>query len=578
MTKVFSGRLLRSVTALLAVIAIIAVAAPSMQAEGYTPSFSTLKIGLAYGSGTLTSGNLQNVSGKGSGYEFGYFDKTTREFISIGATTAETKISMLRDANMTGFSGSDGFFTYTQNGTGNVTVGCYHIQLSGSYPDFASASGVASQYSGGYVKYDNGVFLACVGNYLSAADAESAIYERGFNGASITSGTKYTIAVVVTGTSNMVFEFDGGVDVALGVRPIATSEEPTQTYFKGYKYFGAFQYYRVDGENIRVINMVSIEEYIKGLVPYEMGPEWPIEAIKAQACCARTYAMAKLGAHGSLGFDLCTSEHCQVYRGAGSANARTNQAVDETAGQYITYNGQLCETYYSSSDGGATEDVENVWSHKIEYLRGVIDPYEADVASRIPNYKWTVTYTPASLTSRMQNRGYSIGTITSLTVTQFTNQGNARVVTMKDSNGKSFTIQKEDIRLVLGVNSIRLTTGGASQPGANTGDKRLYVNSSSNELSGSVYAVGADGVSQELPSGGKLYAVTGTGDTVEVGANIVQTAGSSDGKVNGVFYISGTGKGHNVGMSQWGAYSMAEYHGKTYREIISFYYTGVTIG
>ena len=581
MIKAHSRRLLRSFAAILAVCALLTLGVQNSPAKAYMPSVSALRIGLFFGGNTLASANLQNVTGYGSGFEFGYFDSTTREFISIGATTAETKLSMLRDMNMVGYNDAsdNNRYAYKQGTTGDVVVGCFHIQLSGTYSDFVSANSVASQYSDGYVKYDNGVFVVCVGAYTSNGDAQAAMSNRGLSG-SITSGSSYTIAVVVTGTNKMVFEFDGGSGTALGVRPIASGAEKPQTYFKGYRYYGGFQYYRVDGQDLRVLNIVGIEDYVKGLLPYEMSNAWPIEALKAQALCARTYAMSKLGAHGSAGFDLCTSEHCQVYRGTGAANATTDRAVDETAGEYITYDGKLCETYYSSCDGGATEDVENVWAHSIPYLRGVIDPYEADIVSRVSNYNWTVTYTPAALTTRMQNRGYNISTITSLSVERYTNNGNARVVTMKDSNGKTFTLQKEDIRLALGANSIRLTIGGGSQPGAGTGTGTgLYVNSSATVLgSDAVYAVSAGGTTQQLPSGGSIYAITGTGTTVEVGTGVVRTSGSADGKVNGVFHISGTGKGHNVGMSQWGAYSMAQHHGKTYREIINFYYTGVTIG
>ena len=578
MIKSYSHRFVRLLTAFLAILALLSLGVPTLPAKAYTPSITALRVGLFYGSNALPSANLQNVDGYGSGYEFGYFDQNTRAFISIGATTAETKLSMLRDMNMAGYVDNDGRYAYKQGTTGDVVVGCYHIQLSGNYSDFASANAVAAQYGDGYVKYDNGVFVACVGEYISSGDAQTAMSERGFSG-SIISGTSYTIAIVVTGTDKMVFEFDGGSGMALGVRPIAPAGTQTRTYFKGYQYFGAFQYYRVDGQDIRVINMVDIEDYVKGLLPYEMANNWPMEALKAQALCARTYAMRKLGAHGSSGFDLCTTEHCQVYRGGGSTNATTNRAVDETRGEYITYNGELCETYYSSSDGGATEDVENVWAYTIPYLRGVVDPYEISVASLIPSYNWTVTYTPAALTARLQSRGYNIGTVASVTVDQFTKNGNARVVTVKDTAGKTLTLQKENIRLALGANSIRLNVGGSTQPGTNTGTE-LYANSSSSALGdSSLYAIGSGGTAQQLPADGKFYAITGSGETTEVtkgsGGN---TARSVDGKVNGQFYIAGTGKGHNVGMSQWGARAMAEFHNKTYREIINFYYTGVTIG
>ena len=93
--------------------------------------------------------------------------------------------------------------------------------------------------------------------------------------------------------------------------------------------------------------------------------------------------MANLGKH--TGFDLCTTEDCQVYYGTEGANATTDAAVDQTAGQYLTYDGALCGTYYSSSDGGATENSENVWVKAVPYLRGVVDPYEANIASIAPD-------------------------------------------------------------------------------------------------------------------------------------------------------------------------------------------------
>ncbi|MDR0839353.1 MAG: SpoIID/LytB domain-containing protein [Oscillospiraceae bacterium] len=572
-------RHLRIVAALCALALLLALI-PG-RAAAYVPQTNILKIGLYYGGSALQSANLQNVAGAGSGFEFGYFDATTREFVSVGAVTYETKITMLRDANMYGYvdSSDEGRYAYRQSPTSDTVVGCFHIQVPGVYPDFYTAAVTAESYIEGFVKYDSGAFVVCTGDYVTRADAEAAIASRGIPG-SVTSGTSYTVSVVATGTGRVVFEFDAGATHALGVRPLATGGEKPQSWFKGYKYYGAFQYFRVDGQNLRVINFVDVEDYTKGLLPYEMSNTWPIEALKAQAVCARTYALSKLGAHGSSGFDLCATDHCQVYRGTGSANANTDRAVEETLGQYVTYNGALCETYYASCDGGATEDVENVWAQPLPYLRGVIDPYEVDIASRVSKYNWTVTYTPAELTSRLQGRGYSCGTITSLTVSQYTNNGNVYSVLIKDANGRSWTVKKDDVRIVLGTNSIRFTIGGGTQPGTTTStDTRVYVNTDAgtNELnSGALYSIAADGTTQ-LPSDGALYAITGSGVIEEVGTPSAPTQSSGDGKINGVFVINGTGKGHNVGMSQWGAYAMAN-RGLTYRDIIHFYYTGVEIG
>ncbi|MDR3278281.1 MAG: SpoIID/LytB domain-containing protein, partial [Oscillospiraceae bacterium] len=353
-------------------------------ARGFAPSVTTLKIGLYYGGAALSAANLQNVTGFGEGYEFGYFD-ANRAFVPLGATTGTVKISMLRDRNMY-YDASQNI--YLPGTSGSIVVGCYHIRL-GAYTTCYEASVAAAGIADAFVKYDSGSFYVCVGNYTTADEANAAASSRGLSG-SITSGTAYTVAVVETGTNRMLFEFDDGTGRSLAVTPLtgANGAKP-QTWFKGYRYYGAFEYTRVGGEDLTVFNFVNIEDYTKGVLPYEMANDWPLEALKAQAVCARTYAASKIGAHSASGFDLCTTEHCQVYRGMGSANDLTNRAVDETAGLYVTYDGKLCETYFSSCDGGATENVENVWSAALPYLRGVVDPYEADVAPSLSYYSWT---------------------------------------------------------------------------------------------------------------------------------------------------------------------------------------------
>src|SRR5699024_10163312 len=100
-------------------------------------------------------------------------------------------------------------------------------------------------------------------------------------------------------------------------------------------------YNRVNGNDITVIGVLSMDDYIKGVVPYEMSASWNIEALKAQALCAKSYAVNSMGKHGSSGFDLCNSTHCQVYKGMNSATANSNAAVEAVSGQYILYNGKV---------------------------------------------------------------------------------------------------------------------------------------------------------------------------------------------------------------------------------------------
>ena len=570
-------RIKKILTVLSAAALVICELAPltaSAAAAPYMPPFTTLKIGLYYGTNELPSANLQNVDGFGSGFDFGYFD-TNRNFVPIGAWTGESRISMLMDRNMVWHPGSGGGAGEYREGTsGNAVVGCFHVQINAGYGTFEEAKAESEKYQNSFVRYQAGKFLVLVGNHTSRSAAESAMSSLGVSGAAINSGTSNTITVTRTGTAVILFEFEMGA-TPLGVMPRPISTERPETWFRGFRYNGGFQYARLDGAKLTVVNYVTTEEYIKGIVPNEMGNLWPMEALKAQACCARTYAFSSLNRHRANGFDLCVTEHCQVYRGRGNANSRTDQAVDETAGMYITYNGALCQTYYSASNGGASENVENVWTETIPYLRGVIDPYEAAVASRIPDYYWTITYTPAQITERLRSRGYNCSTIVSMAVTSYTPTGNVHTVTMKDSNGRVFTFSRRaQLITALGIPSQRFDIGNVkwSYGDIYAGDPAQPIDTDSE-----LFAIDGNGELHEVDAEA-MYALTGPGEATivepESGAG---SGGNNTGLINGVFTIRGTGKGHNVGMSQWGANAMASVYGLTYVDIIKFYYTGVEI-
>ena len=548
-----------SISVLLMITLVVTSYISSPKAEAYTPPYTNLRVGLYYGANELPSANLQNVTGSGAGYEFGLLDDD-RSYIPLGASTAELKISMLRDRNMVYNASSN---SYSPGTDGSVVVGCYHIQLDTPFSSYDEAAAAVSGYSDGFVKYANGIFYGMIGNFTTSDGASSAISSNGITGCSVNCGTSYTMTVVATGTDQVLFEFEYGTAYYLTVMPLSQSGEKCQTWFKGYRYYGGFQYHRENGGNLIVYNIVDIEDYVKGVIPYEMSSSWPLEALKAQAVCARTYAMAS---RKHSGFDVCPTDCCQVYRGVGLANATTDLAVDQTAGKYMTHNGELCIAYYSSSDGGATESSENVWHAAVPYLRGIIDPYEADIADSVSNYSWTLTYTPNEITTRLRNKGYNVGTIVSMVVSQFTDVGNVYKVTLTDSNGIKWNFTKgESVRSVLGVRSIRFTINGAA---ADT----YYVNNAGGTITGSLessYAVGSSGSSGVIGHS-DVYAITGSGDIEKVGEPQQDTSGN--------FVLNGTGWGHNVGMSQWGAYSMAKYHNMSYDQILKFYYTGVTIG
>jgi stage II sporulation protein D len=126
--------------------------------------------------------------------------------------------------------------------------------------------------------------------------------------------------------------------------------------------------------SLSVINELHIEDYLKGVVPCEMSPLIfnELEALKAQAVAARTYAIRNMGQFSSDGYDLCSTSRCQVYKGYSAEHPLSNRAVDETRGIVATYNGEPINALYTSTCGGHTENGENVFGgQSYPYLKGV---------------------------------------------------------------------------------------------------------------------------------------------------------------------------------------------------------------
>ncbi len=245
-----------------------------------------------------------------------------------------------------------------------------------------------------------------------------------------------------TETGAVLYTSDKGTDY-LAIKP-----NSSLTWFKGFKWRGCFVYKRVPGGKLTVINYVELEDYVKGVLPYEIDPEWPAEALKAQAVCARAYAVCTQK-HESDGYDLCNTTHCQVYYGGANATPASDAAVDATAGEVITYNGSTVEGNFFSSDGGATEDAANVWGANVDYLIGKEDPYEEY------SEEWTISLSAEDVQQRLTEAGYTIGKVANVEVTKRTDLDNVYEVTVTDIDGNKVSIQRSLARTVFGLKSIR---------------------------------------------------------------------------------------------------------------------------
>lgn len=332
----------------------------------------------------------------------------------------------------------------------------------------------------------------------------------------------------------------------------------------GMSYRGRLEVGRYGVSGVTAVNVLPLEQYLYGVVPSEMSASWPIEALKAQAVCARSYAVvtADPGSSGSLekGYTLTDTTQHQAYRGYGAEQEQARKAVDATRGETVCYENRVVRTYYFSTSGGSTEAVEDVWSSNIPYLRSVSDIYESSPEKK----PWLVSMTKSEIQSRLSTKGKSVGALLSVKPEIMTQTG--RVYSLKfEGTGGSVTVEKDQVRTVLGLYSTKFkVVKYGDRPDlvsvrgkSGTGQRRIsgsYVRS----------AGGTEQADRDLEQYIVLSADNRTGFAREA-------PGSED-----VFVFAGTGYGHGVGMSQSGAKGMAE-EGFSYREIVEHYFVGAKV-
>ena len=381
-----------------------------------------IRIGLFYGSNGLPAANLQNVSGKGSGYSLGFYNQDAGNSFVPLMQVSQTEITVVKDKLI--YISGEKDYSDVATASYRAVIAPYHLQTDRSFGTWQQAQEFSQSLGqDAFPAYVNGAYVVRIGQYRSAAEAQAEAETVAAQAGAVTvaGGSETCYTVTVTGESTILFELDMG-GTPLGIQPQGTD---AQTWFKGNTYYGGFQYDRVNGNDLTVVNMVKLDDYVKGVVPYEMSPSWPVEALKAQALCARNYAVNSQGKHASQGFDLCNTTDCQVYQGTASANANSDRAVEDTSGQYILYNGEIAEVFYHASSGGSTEDSENIWSAAVPYLRGVEDTYLTNPI------QWSATLTCEQAAQILRDKGYSVSGVTDIYVSQTSSHGNVIGLTVE---------------------------------------------------------------------------------------------------------------------------------------------------
>ena len=221
----------------------------------------------------------------------------------------------------------------------------------------------------------------------------------------------------------------------------------------GRRYRGALEL-RHRGAGLTAVNIVPVDDYLLSVVPEEMPTDWPAEALKAQSVAARSFALKSRGRHAAEGYDLCTTTHCQLYKGIASEKTASTAAVRATRGEVLTYGGQPIEALFHTDSGGLTESSEDVWGSHVPYLRAVRDTQTATMP-------WTKTVSTAALEKKLAAKGHAIGRLRAIELSPLavgraakdrTASGRVKAMTAVGTKGRA-TLTGTAWRSLLGLKS-----------------------------------------------------------------------------------------------------------------------------
>jgi len=429
----------------------------------------------------------------------------------------------------------------------------------------------------GYITgYDNARYIA--GNHIGERAAVPVLVSNSnwsvYVGPFPTFGEAEQTAVQLGGTAippnpARIAITDGNIPAVLfdNVQGFTQFADPSGiTAIDSGRYRGVIEPFVKNG-NFTAVNIINIEEYLLSVVPSEMPANWHIEALKAQAVAARTYALTRLDARIEDGFNLCDTVQTQVYRGVEAEHANTTRAVQETRGIMAFHNGRLINAVYFSSSGGHTENSENVWTNNVPYLRGVREIAETGYM------QWSRSFTLQQLTHFMAQNGHNIGNVTSVRYRHAHTSNRVIELTFVGTNG-TVTYTNDGIR-----RAFRNSAEGSLQS-TNFTVNNITANTARPEptaaVAGYINVVDVYGVTRRLEVAG-LSGMFGADVLLRGAGGSPASATSAQTVVNsGLIVINGRGWGHGAGMSQFGAQGMAE-AGFTFKQILKHYYTDIEV-
>ncbi|MEO1445780.1 MAG: SpoIID/LytB domain-containing protein [Cyanobacteria bacterium J06635_11] len=339
--------------------------------------------------------------------------------------------------------------------------------------------------------------------------------------------------------------------------------------------------------NYTLVNQVPIDVYLRGVVPHEIGPSAPRNAIQAQAILARTYALRNLRRFAIDDYELCADTQCQVYFGLADTDPVSDQAIAATSGQVLTYDNELVDALYSSTTGGITARFTDVWNGEDRpYLRPVIDSLQSkwDLDARPlsdeanfrafialnsgfnedgwPAFRWDrkaslqdIGTTMKEYLSRRQHPLAGFNQITGLTVVERAPSGRVQKLTVDTDIGSFDLIKDESVKALIPPRSLL-----------------FYLEPIMEEVSTTADNTTGNMAGTAVPANVENAATPNNNST---DSNKQQTPPPAQPVLTGYRFIGG-GFGHGVGMSQTGAYNLGK-QGYSSEQILEFYYPGTEL-
>jgi stage II sporulation protein D len=247
-------------------------------------------------------------------------------------------------------------------------------------------------------------------------------------------------------------------------KKISLSGDGGLIWVNGKSYLGEIIIEQTSPLKLTAINTLPIEQYVAGTLAGEMPGSWPLEALKAQAVTARTYALyvtnEKRMKNSKSSFDIRSTIEDQVYKGGPNVNSKVVKAVGSTAGETLMYHNKPIKTRFHSTCGGKTETSIHVWG-ETDISKRINDPY----CKNSPHNNWTATFTSNEISNRLRKHGFKPGNIELINIETHSESGRIAAASIHGSS-QTISLTGNDFRRYLGFGKIKSTLFTISKKGS----------------------------------------------------------------------------------------------------------------